>query len=153
MSWSVFTVALHACPADVLEWVREFAPTAIPDELPPPRPLPTVEQVIVGLRNAGCHWDSWYQIADGDHVIPPSGRDLYLGEMSIKVEGADNGAPLRLDDRVVGLSFRKPGEGLRRAVLVLVALGGHQLVFDISGEGVVVGPEDRADTLAESWLW
>ena len=81
MSWSAFVVPLHDCPPDVLEWVREFAPNAIPERLPEPRPLPTVEQILAALRDAGCRWDPWYELAAP--AAPSSG--LYLGEMSIKV--------------------------------------------------------------------
>ena len=160
MSWSAFVVPLHACPADVLDWVREFDPTAVPEELPEPRPLPTVEQVLMSLRSTGCHWDAWYKIVgEGSAILPDRPEspswDHYLGEVSITVEGsAERSAPVRLHDQVSGLSFRKPGEeGLLRAVTALVALGGPQLVFDTLGSGLVVGPDDSEEALAEKWLW
>lgn len=159
MSWSAFVLPLHACPVDVLEWVREIASADVPEELPGPRPLPTVEQVLTGLRDAGCYGDAWYTIVgSGDPILPSrrpdSSPDLYLGEVSITVEGAeDRSNPVRLDDRVAGLSFRKPQDGLRRAVAMLVALGGQQLVFDTLGEGFVTGPDCDEEALVAIWPW
>lgn len=159
MSWSAFVLPLHACPVDVLQWVREIAGTHVSEELPRPRPLPTVEQVLIGLRDAGCCGDAWYTIVGGGDPILPSCRpdslpDLYLGEVSITVEGAeDRSDPVRLDDRVAGLSFRKPRDGLLRAVAALVVLGGEQVVFDILGEGLVTGADDDEETLGTIWPW
>jgi hypothetical protein len=157
VSWSAFAIPLHACPSDVLEWVRELGGVQIPEELPEPQALPTVEQVLTGLRDAGCWGDAWYQITDeNDVILPdrPAATDLYLGEVSITVDGeVQPSQHVRLDDRVAGLSFRKPGDGLRRAVTVLVALGGPQLVFDTFGEGAVVGPDVGDDALAPVWIW
>src|SRR5262249_32846590 len=155
--WFAYVVPLHACPTDVIDWVREFEPNAVPEDLPPPRPLPTVEQVLTELRTAGCYGDAWYKIADdGDRVLPersdPEG--LYLGEVLIRVEGAaDLAAPIHLEDRVICVSFRKPRQGMIRAATVLAALGGDQLVFDDSGQAVVVGPDQSDESLAAVWLW
>jgi hypothetical protein len=157
MSWSAFVLPLHACPPDVLDWVRGSDSTEVPEELPQPRPLLTVGQVLTALREAGCDGDAWYRIADhGDPILPTrlDSEGLYLGEVSITVEGAaDRSDPIHLDDRVTGLSFRKPGGGLLRAVTVLAALGGDQLVFDTNGEALVVGPDTSDESLAAGWPW
>lgn len=161
MSWSAFVLPLHACPPDVLDWVRESTGTEIPENLPGPQPLPTVEQVLAGFRDAGCYGDAWYRIGGSDDLILPSrpaspepSLDLYLGEVSITIDGTtDRSAPVHLDDRVAGLSFRKPREGLLRAVSVMVALGGQQLVFDTLGEGFLTGPDDSEEVLSSVWPW
>lgn len=164
MSWSVLVIPLHTCPQDVLDWARELALTAVPEQPPPDRALPTVKEFLTGLRTAGCHGTAWYSIICGDDPGLPScpnqalcdripGPDL--GEVSIKVEGAESlAAPIRIDDRVTQVAIRKPRGGLQRAVRTLALIGGEQLVFDDSDLNVlVVSPDDTDEDLEPAWPW
>jgi hypothetical protein len=96
---------------------------------------------------------SWSAFVVALHACPPDVLDWFRGFASTAVPEVERSAPVHLDDRVIGLSFRKPGEGLLQAVKVLVALSGHQLVFDAGCEGIVVGPDDSEEALAAAWLW
>jgi hypothetical protein len=125
--------------------------------------LPTVKEVLTGLRTAGCHGTAWYSIigADDTGLASCPNRDLCdrlpgpdLGEVSITVEGADSlAAPIRLDDRVTQVAFRSPRGGVLRAARTLALIGGEQLVFDTDVNVLVVSPDDTDEDLESVWPW
>ncbi|MEU8234966.1 hypothetical protein AB0C12_35685 [Actinoplanes sp. NPDC048967] len=168
MSWSLYAVPLHDLAEDgMADWAKSTSfSRGVPDQAPPPRPLPSVGDVLRAFRTAGCHGTPWFIVdATGaaeqlEECPDPSacprtdGRDL--GEVSLRAEDhADRDRPLPLDAAVRSLSFRKPdGTAVLAAMCALTPVAGAQLVYDDSADEVfVVRSGERAEDLVADWPW
>lgn len=167
VSWSLLVTPLHCAAEDgVLEWAADTESSfGLPDEPPAARELPTVAQVLSTFRVAGGHGVPWFQVAGFDVTSDLSGcpdpatcasvGGLDLGEVSLGVEGADGDQPVKLDQAVTDIGFRKPASSaVLAATVALASQAGPLLVFDGSGEHVfVVSPGDDPTHLAQHWPW
>ncbi|QLQ35588.1 hypothetical protein [Micromonospora robiginosa] len=167
MSWHLLVTPLYVAAADGgLEWAAAAESAfGLPDEPPAPHELPTVEQVLAAFREAGCHGVRWFQIAGHDATSDLPGcpdpatcasvGGLDLGEVSVGVDGAGGDEPVKLDQAVTDIGFRKPsGRGVLAATVALASQTGPLLVFGDSGEHVfVVSPGDDPTHLGQHWPW
>ncbi|WP_197699071.1 hypothetical protein [Micromonospora inositola] len=167
MSWHLLVTPLHTAVADDgLEWAAGAESSfGLPEEPPAARELPMVAQVLAAFREAGCHGVPWFQVAGRDVASQLPGcpdpatcasvGGLDLGEVSLGVDGAGGDEPVKLDQAVTDIGFRKPSGGaVLAATVALASQAGPLLVFDDSGEHVfVVSPGDDPTHLAQHWPW
>ncbi|GAA3388539.1 hypothetical protein [Cryptosporangium minutisporangium] len=168
MSWSLFMVPLHSLARDGLaEWLASATSTrGLPDEIPLPRPLPTVAEVLDAFRLAGCHGTNWFEVIDEDAgtrlpecpepTTCASVGGLDLGEVSLYATGQTSSLPpIPADVPVETVTFRKPSAAaVMRAACALASSAGPQLLFDHSGDPVfVVWPGEVTRELELDWPW
>jgi hypothetical protein len=164
----MYAVPLHDLAMEgMADWAKSTSfSRGVPDRAPPPRPLPSVGDVLRAFRAAGCHGTPWFTVdaagsagqlercPDPSACARTDGRDL--GEVSLRAgDRADPDQPLALDAAVRSLSFRKPdGIAVLAAMCALTPVAGAQLVYDDSADEVfVVRPGERAEDLASEWPW
>lgn len=167
MSWFLVMTPLHRAAGDGgLEWAAGADSCfGLPGQPPSARDLPTVGQVLAAVRDAGCHGVPWFQLAGHDvtRELPdcpdPAGcapvGGLDLGEVSLGVEGVDTDQPVRLDQAVTDIRFRKPsGPAVLATAVTLASRAGPLLLFDDGGEhAFVVSPGDDPTLLTGHWPW
>ena len=165
MSWSIHVIPLHdAAEEGVLAWAAAASSTrGVPLVAPAPEPLPSVADVLVSFRDAGCHGTAWFTVTDAaaapalaecpDPRVCAETGGLDLGEVGLRaVGGSDAVSP---GDEVEAISFRKPsGVAVLTAVCRLASAAGPQLVFDDSADRVfVIRPNEDPDDLVGEWPW
>ncbi|MEU6074053.1 hypothetical protein [Micromonospora sp. NPDC047074] len=167
MGWFLVVTPLHqAAENGAIEWAAEAEYSCgLPEEAPTLRALPTVEQVLLAFRKAGCHGTPWFQVVGrgvteelpecpgAASCVPAAGLDL--GEVRLGVDGASPDEPVELHQAVTDIGFRKPsGRAVLAAAVALASQAGPLLVLDDSGgNAFVVSPGDEPAHLAEHWPW
>jgi hypothetical protein len=168
MSWWLIALPLReAADSGVLDWAASTGCSrGVPDHLPGRQPLPTVADVLIAFRAAGCHGTAWFEVGDpdaGPGLAPcpdpstcQSIGGLDLGEISLRVGGKISGEhPLHLGAAVESMHFRKPSTAaVLHAVCALAPIAGPILICSDSGDGAfVVWPHERAEDLTGEWPW
>ncbi|MEV7988652.1 hypothetical protein [Micromonospora sp. NPDC085948] len=168
MGWFLVVTPLHqAAENGGLEWAAGAESSfGLPEEPPPVRQLPTVEQVLSAFREAGCHGTPWFQVTGHEVTADLPGcpnparcasmGGLDLGEVTLGgVDGATRGEPAALNQAVTHIGFRKPsGLAVLAASVALASQAGPLLLLDDSGScAFVVSPGDDPTNLAKHWPW
>ncbi|MCW3815747.1 hypothetical protein ONA91_14935 [Micromonospora sp. DR5-3] len=167
MGWFLVVTPLHQAAVNGgLEWAADAECSfGLPEDPPPVRELPTVEQVLLAFCEAGCHGTPWFQVAGHDLIADlPDCPDpamcasvggLDLGEVRLGVDGASVDEPVELHQAVTDIGFRKPSSrAVLAASVALASQAGPLLVLDDSGAcAFVVSPGDDPANLAQHWPW
>lgn len=151
MSWSICSVLLHTLTAADLASFASMRHDFLPAEVPPSRPLPSVQDVLAALSVSGTYGDYWFKMSGRSaQCLTRGGDDRYLGEISLH-SGLAILDEVDESTRVTGLSFRKgSGSAIRDALHALSKTAGDVLVFD--GESVlIVSAADDPQSVAERW--
>jgi len=142
----------------------------VPQQTPPARDFPTIQQVLSAFRQANCHGRAFVRVrGPGASIDLPScpdpadcaeSRSLHLGEIGLRID--DQGTPkwshstwdeLEPDAPVTAVQFRNPvGRGLLTVALALAPRAGPLLVYNDFDTVFVVSPDDDPSRMAEQWL-
>jgi hypothetical protein len=165
VSWLMVAMPLHLVASNGgWEWAESMNVVhGMPAQAPPPRPLPTVAEIVATFGSAGCHGDAWFTVAGQAHGLPPcldpqacqAAQQWHLGEVSLAVSGRGPTEALQVDDPVTNIGFRKPlGIAVLRGLSAVAAAGGPMFVFDDQAHTAFVAhPAESPDASTADWPW
>jgi hypothetical protein len=136
-----------------------------PDAAPPPRPLPSVGDVLAAFAGIGAHGDAEFMVEGVDPALPPCSDPWTcsiegwadLGQVSLGSgdESSERRPLLTIDSPVAFLHFRKPhGRVVLQALCQLAPVSGTLVAHDDQCDYfVAVHPGQRPDDFGPAWWW